>query len=113
MIILQHEIFKSKPIQANVFALLITTLFDIYQAYPIASNTTTDASVGVWNWIVARARDIVKSNQNQYILAKTLGAIVNGANQIADDALNSVDELFGHAFRVCVIVSIIFMNNFD
>lgn len=92
---MQSGVFEGNLMEANVFALLMTTFRDIIQNYPEGLSTANSASTAM-QW----AKNIIIFDSNANILAQTFGVIVNGYVKIPAQAFSILDEFFQHAFSV-------------
>lgn len=89
MAIMRNGIFNRNLKEANVFALMITTFYQLYQN----ETETKGTSPSIWGRIIAIFH-------KDYIWARTLGAIVNGTFNIANNQMHIIDNLFVYAFKV-------------
>lgn len=88
-VILENTIFKGYDI--NVLQYMLLKFDGMYRKYPDASTPTTWESIKM-KFSVAKP--------NMYMLARIFGTIVNGGDEMPDNALSTIHELFVHAFRV-------------
>lgn len=94
--IVGSDIFENDTIKEYLFTMLTKAFVDINLKYPIASGPTS-RTLKIWETF---KKFVISSATNEYIRAKSIGAIINGANEIPENALSTVEQLFKEAFRV-------------
>lgn len=99
---IRSNIYKNEAEKANVFELLLLTLGVIFAQNPnaLADDATNTSPKKSWQSMISKMTQTSKSDSKEYMLAKKISVICNGAELIKDDAMSFVIEFLAHGIEL-------------